>query len=158
MSNLKKGSSHDFDLLAENKGIDMGDSENLTLVLAKFSPYPITIEILPIEGRIRARIYYRELSQYLTFEIPLGLHREMEIPMLWSLGLLRKQGLDLEIPLARIVTQILEMIMPIHAKIAKLKILVSEVGEVQYSVNFEGKPEVKAGSLEELRELLKEGN
>jgi len=156
--NLKKGSSFDFDVLGENKGlITEQNSENgQVLVLGKYEPYPITITILPISGKARVQVYFRQLQQSMSFEIPLGIAREMSIPLSWSLGILRKmEGLELSIPLARIVTQVLEMVMLIHVKIATLKILVSEAGKIQYNVCFEGKPESKAESLEQLRKLLK---
>ena len=157
MTNLKKGSSHDFDLLAENKGIALGDSENLTLILGKFSPYPIEVTIIPALGKARVEVYFRELHQKMIFELPLAIAHEMEIPFSWVLGILHKQeDLELSIPLARILNQVLDMAMPLHVKIARLKILVSELSEIKYKVYFEGKPEAKAETLEELRKLLKE--
>ena len=156
--NLRKriSGASNWDVLSSDTGLKIDDSESQGDMLVLGAFYPIIIEILPEEGRIRAKVYFRELRQTMTFELPLGLAREMSIPLEWSLGLLRKmEGIEISIPLARIVTQVFDMTMPIHAKIATLRILVSKAGKTQYRVCFEGKPESKAESLEELRELLK---
>lgn len=155
---LKKGSSHDFDLMAENKGIAMGDSENLTLVLQKYEPYPITIIILPEEGRARIKVYFRELRQTMVFEIPLGLAREMSVPFEWALGLLRKmEGLEISVPLTRTLKAVCLLLeQPLKINPIKLEIAVSDTGKTRYGIEWKGEfGRSRTETVRTLKALLK---
>lgn len=161
--NLKKGSSYDFDLLAENKSLDVGDSEDgLTLVLQKFSPYPITVIITPTEGKARVEVYLRKLEQYMTFEVPLATARKMSISLEMNLAILRKQGLDVAIPLMRSIEAVcLFLSQPLKIAPIKLTIKVDKIGEKTFGIEWKGrfgrtrKETVK--TLKDLLKLLKEG-
>jgi len=163
---LKKGSSHDFDVLAENKGlITPQDSEGgLTLVLQKFSPYPITVVIIPALGKARVQFYYRELEQSIVMEIPLAILRTQELDFSWALGILKQQDdISIEIPLARTLQAVCLLLeQPLKISPIKLKIAVSDTGKTTFGIEWKGrfgrtrKETVK--TLKALLKLLKEGD
>jgi len=160
--NLRKriSGASDFDVLSSDTGLKIsGESEGDMLVLGAF--YSIVITILPQEGRIRAEVYFRDVRQVMSFELPLGLAREMSIPLEWSLGILRKmEGIEISIPLMRLVEQTLEIVMPLKIKPLKLRILVEESGKARFGIEYIGKigkgKRKTIKTLKELREVLKE--
>lgn len=158
--NLRKriSGASDFDVLSSDTGLKIDDSESQGDMLVLGAFYPIVIEILPEEGRIRAKVYLRDVRQVMSFELPLAIAREMSIPLEWSLGILRKQGLEISIPLARTVQQVLDVLMPIHTKPEQIKILVPLKGKPKYEVWFKGTPKNKrkvVATLKALSKLLK---
>ena len=162
MTNLEKNSSGSFDVLAKNTDMQIGnvsDDEGLDLTLSQF--YPIEITITP-EGKARIRVFERELrAEALSIEWSLGIPRETEISITQALGVLRRQSLEVQIPLRRIVTQVLEILWSVHTKPEKIKILVPLKGEPKFEIYFEGKPKSKVkmvATLKALAKLLKKGD
>lgn len=154
MTNLRKTSSHDFDVLSKNTNIVIGDSEDQGLDLTLGLFYPIEVIIEPELGR--ARIIYRHLEQTMVFEIPLGILRKQKMPFSWSLGIPRFQSdLTISISLMREIHQVLDLLIPIHTKPEQIRILVPLKGEPKYKVYFKGKPKSKSKVVATLRALSK---
>ena len=156
---LKKRSTGDWDVLAKNTDMIIGDgNEEQGLNLCLF--YPVIITVYPQEGRARVEVYYRTLRQSMKFEMPLAILHESEMLFEWALGILHEQeGIIIEIPLAKLVEQVLEITMPLKIKPIELHIQVSKKGETQFvikSLEKGGKPRRKTiKTLQALREYLK---
>ena len=150
----------DWDVLSSDTGLKIsGESNGDMLVLGAF--YPIEIVIYPQEGK--AEIYYRMLRQTFKIEIPLAIRHEMEIPLEWCLGILKRQeGIEISIPLARIVKLVMDMSMPLKIKPIELHIQVSSTGKTQFvikSLEKGGKLRRKTiKTLQALREYLKKSS
>ena len=155
---LRKSSSGDWDVLAKNKGMIIGDTDSeggLDLTLGLF--YPIEITILPQEGKTRVEVFYRTLRQSIVMEIPLAIQHEMTIPLEWSLGILRRiEGISIEWSLVKIVKAVCLLLeQPLHTKPEKIKILVPLKGEPKFEVWFKGTPKSKRKTVATIKELAK---
>lgn len=158
MTNLRKTSSHDFDVLSKNTNMIIGDNEDQGLDLTLGLFYPIEVIIEPELGR--ARVRYRQLSGVqLEIEIPLGILRKQEMPFELPLGVPRFQSdLTISMPLMRQIYQVLDLLIPIHTQPEQIKILVPLKGEPKYEVWFKGTPKSKrkvVATLKALSKLLK---
>ena len=155
MTNLSKRSIGDWDILAKRNDMiigEQGEGDILTLGLY----YPVIIVIEPTLGKGEAQVYVRLLKQTMKMEWALAVPREMEMIMTWALGIIHKmEAIEITIPLAKIVNQVLELSMPLHTKPEKIRILVPLKGEPKFEVWFKGTPKSKRKTVATIKALSK---
>jgi len=167
MTNLRKSSSGDFDVLMKRTDMQIaGEPEDggLDLTLGWFAPVIITVTP---QGIAEVQVYYKHLQQYLKFTMPLGIQREHVMDFVRALGVLGVTTFGLKISLARKVEYIFEMLMSLKTKPLKIKIFVDGSGDTYYTLKRHSKVKttVEIGetasktirTLKDLKKALRKG-
>lgn len=156
MTDLRKGGSGDFDVLARDTGLNMstaGDESGMSLTLKQF--YPITVVI---GQRIKKPKFIRE-EQIIRVYAPLGIDHKQWSEVYGSLLKKAKMSVGISGMLYVTVSQLIDVISGLEIKPFEVEIDVEESGKFEYKLTTVSemgkKSKTTIKSLKRLKELLK---